>query len=77
MPDKETTEPPQGDQEPASGDNAEVEKFWARLDERVDAGIERALKKYRSQAPVGNSRTGRATLPGILADLVFGPPKGD
>jgi hypothetical protein len=51
--------------------------FWKKLsdtiDERIDAGIDRGLKKYR---PTGSQRTeGRTTIPGVIADIVFGKQK--
>lgn len=53
--------------------------YWAEFDKRVAAGIERgvesALGKLKKSQPVGTSRSGRHSLPAILSDIVFGPPK--
>lgn len=66
-----------GKQDPPKDPDDETEKaFWSKLgkliDDRVDAGIGRAIEKYRV---TGSSRNGgRTTLPGIMADLMFGKP---
>lgn len=57
--------------------NPEEEAFWKKFDERIDSGIKRNIDAYRKNAPTGTSRTGRTTLPGILANLVFGPAPKD
>jgi len=51
--------------------------FWKKFDERIDAGVKRNLESYQKSRSPGSSRTGRATLPGILADFVFGPATKD
>ena len=57
--------------------------FWDKLgttiEQRVDAVVEKRLKGLRPAGDsTGNQRgKGRTTLPGILADLVFGPEKKD
>jgi hypothetical protein len=47
--------------------------FWARFDERLKAGvgsaIDEKLKEFRESS---NSRTGRSTFPGFVADFMFG-----
>jgi hypothetical protein len=47
--------------------------FWAKFDERLKAGvggaIDEKLKEFRENS---NSRTGRKTLPGFIADFMFG-----
>ena len=53
------------------------ESFWKKFDERIDAAIDRKVADYRKKAGTGTSRSGRTTLPGILADLVFGPAPKD
>lgn len=80
------TEPPSqnpeaGTQDPAPAEDQGNEKaFWDRLGQvietRVDAVVEKRLKGMRDNS-TGTSRTGakRATLPGMIADLVFGPEK--
>lgn len=71
-------QPPQGNSggDGNSGENPE-ESFWKKFDERIDAAIDRKVADYRKKAGTGTSRTGRTTLPGILADLVFGPASKD
>ena len=62
------------------GDGGDPEaQFWAKLDKRLEEGIDRALsKRDKARQQPGTSRNGgRTSLPSILADLVFGPPKGD
>lgn len=68
------TEKPEGEGDTGSGEDAET-GFWEKLagviDERIDEGVERALKKH---AKIGTSRTGTKTpsVPGIIADIMFG-----
>jgi hypothetical protein len=69
----ETTEP-EGDP-PKEGENPE-DKFWARFDERLDAAIERGVKKHvpkRTANSSGPRTDGRLTLPKIVADFLGGP----
>jgi hypothetical protein len=71
-------DPEPQNQNSGGGDDSSTEDgFWKKLadtiDERIDAGIERGLKKHR---PTGAQRTeGRTTIPGIFADIVFGKQK--
>lgn len=56
--------------------------FWDKLgttiEQRVDAVVEKRLKGLQGKSATGDQRTkGRTTLPGFLADLVFGPEKRD
>lgn len=61
-----------------SGGNTDPEEsFWKKFDERIDGAIKRNVENYRKQARTGTSRSGRTTLPGILADFVFGPAPKD
>ena len=82
------TDPPEGTGGDNTGDKGtsqdDHEKaFWDRLgstiEQRVDAVVEKRLKGLRPESgSTGNQRgKGRTTLPGILADLVFGPEKKD
>lgn len=75
MTDSPNPDPSQGDK--SGGDPNPEESFWKKFDERIDAAIDRKVDAYRKKAGTGNSRTGRTTLPGILADLVFGPASKD
>jgi hypothetical protein len=64
--DSKPTDPPA---DPPANDDPEA-GFWAKLDERIDAGISRGIEKH---VKPGTSRNGgRTTLPGVLADLMFG-----
>ena len=80
MADKTEPDPQPTGGEPNAGDPPDAEQaFWDKLDKRIDAGIGRAIGEWKKAQPTGTSRTGggRTSLPSILADLVFGPPKGD
>lgn len=54
-------------------DPSPEDSFWAKFDEKLNAGIGAAidakLKEFRDNS---NSRTGRQTLPGFVADFMFG-----
>lgn len=68
--DPEPQDPPQGD---PPKDDAE-EKFWAKIDERLDAAIARGVQKHIPKRAPGTSRTeARMTAPRFLADLLGGP----
>lgn len=66
-----------------TGDNAPnaEDEFWGKFDAHLDGWLERKSKEATEQRarenPQGTSRTGskRVTLPGLIADIVFGPPK--
>lgn len=55
-----------------SGTDDVEAKFWTKLDQRIDAAIDRGVQKYARPA---GQRTGRTTLPGMLANFMFGPEK--
>jgi hypothetical protein len=70
-------DPEPQNQNSGGGDSTPEDGFWKKLadtiDERIDAGIERGLKKHR---PTGAQRTeGRTTIPGVIADIMFGKQK--
>jgi hypothetical protein len=46
--------------------------YWEKLTGHLDSWFDAKVEKYRGTSP---TRMGRTTLPGILADIVFGPPK--
>lgn len=78
MPDK--TDPPT-DQGTDDAKKREDE-FWGKLDTHLDSWLERKTKEANDQRAretpsQGTSRTGakRVTLPSLIADIVFGPPK--
>jgi len=48
------------------------DKFWEKFEGHLDTWFDRKVEKYRTTS---SSRTGRTTLPTIMADLIFGPPK--
>lgn len=45
------------------------ESFWKKFDERLDEGVKRAIDTHLKP---GGQRTGRTTLPGMIADLFYG-----
>jgi len=47
-------------------------KFWATFESKMDGWFDRKVEMYRSTA---TSRTGRTTLPEIMANMIFGPLK--
>lgn len=68
MPDPKTdpptpTEPTQDDQE---------EAFWTKFEGKMDSWFDKKVEKYRGTS---TTRTGRTTLPGIMANMIFGPDK--
>lgn len=68
----ESQDPPQGD---PPKDDTEA-KFWSQFDERLDAAIERGVKKHvpkRTANPSGPRTGGRLTLPQMIADAIGGP----
>ena len=77
MAESQNQDPQQGNSGGEGNGPDPEESFWKKLDERIDEGIKRNVESYRKNARSGTSRTGRTTLPGILADLVFGPAAKD
>jgi hypothetical protein len=70
MPDSKDQTPTDPPKEPTT---EEAEKaYWDKLTAHLDSWFDGKVEKYRTTSP---TRMGRTTLPGILADLVFGPPK--
>lgn len=68
MPDPQNTDPgPSTDEEKAE------QSFWEKLDARIDAGVDRAIEKHVRNRDSRNG--GRPTLPGMLADMMFGKSK--
>lgn len=67
--DKTTTSPPQNNEPPSDEQNAE-ESFWKRMDERLDAAIDRKVEQFRGTRDQRGS--GHTTLTGFLADVMFG-----
>jgi len=69
----ENQDPPEGT-EPANDEGAQAEaKFWEKFDSRLDSFFDRKLKQARDSS--ASRGKGRTTLPGILADFMFGPEK--
>jgi hypothetical protein len=67
---------PTSNPEPAQTEEA----FWKKLDERVKANLDSFYKdKLKDFQKNSSSRTGqgRTTLPGIIANIMFGPEKKD
>ena len=52
------------------------EAFWKKHEERtlgvLDAWFEKKREEFKGR---NTGRTGRTTLPGMLADIMFGPAK--
>lgn len=70
MPDPTPPTPPEPPKEPTA---EELEaKFWTTFESKMDGWFDRKVEKYRGTA---TSRTGRTTLPEIMANMIFGPPK--
>ena len=66
--------------EPDKPDTGSTDKeagFWKTLDERIDAGIERGIKKHVRPGNSRNGGQGSTNLPGFLADLIFGKDKAE
>lgn len=57
-----------------SGTDPAAERFWAQMDERLDAAIARGVQKHvpRASKP-GTARSGRTTLPEMIAQFMGGP----
>lgn len=49
------------------------EAFWSKFETRLDGWFDKKVEKYRTNATTRG--TGRSTLPGIMANLIFGPEK--
>jgi hypothetical protein len=64
------TEPPA---EPSG--EAEEAAFWTRLDERIEAGVNKVIDDRIKTAGSSSRNGGRTTLPKIMADLLFPPGK--
>lgn len=69
--DPKPTDPPADPPKEPTPEEAE-NAFWDKFENRLDGWFDKKVEKYRSTSP---TRMGRTTLPGILADIVFGPPK--
>jgi hypothetical protein len=50
-----------------------AKSFWEEFEKRIDGVIDRRMAQFQKSQPPGTSRTGRSTLPGILAELMGGP----
>jgi hypothetical protein len=71
MPDKQDPEPtPTPDPNP---DELEA-KYWATFESKLNGWFDGKIKELRDTS---TSRTGRTTLPGFMANLIFGPEKKD
>lgn len=80
MPDPKSNETPEPDAQdaPTTEPSDQEKAFWQKLDERIDAGLQRGVEKFMPKKPKGGepgtSRNGgRTTLPGIFADFMGGP----
>lgn len=66
------TDPP-ADPGPEDQEKAYWDKFGAEFDNRLNAWFDKKREEFRG--PSTSRSGGRTTLPGILADLIFGPEK--
>lgn len=68
--------PPAPEPSPEPTPEQQTAAFWASSKEHLsgimDEWFDKKVKDMRATSP---SRTGRTTLPGILADIMFGPKK--
>lgn len=75
MADKTDNTEPEGteNQDPKQNEPSDEDKFWSRFDERLDAAIERGVKKHVPTRKPGTQRTeGRTTVPQVIADFMWG-----
>jgi hypothetical protein len=77
MSDDATKTDPKEDPEKTEGDPEKG--FWDKLGSLIDERVEKAFdREHEKRGTVGNSRNdGRTTLPGLIADLMYGKPKKD
>jgi len=69
----------EGQQQQQGGEPNAEETFWNKLgsmlDERIDAGIQRTVEKYKV---TGSSRNGsRTSIPELVANAMFGKAKSE
>jgi hypothetical protein len=75
--------PPDPQTPPPPDPTEDAEKaFWEKFTGTMDSWWDNKMKSYQDQRPpntTGTSRTGgkRTTLPGLIADMVFGPEKSE
>jgi hypothetical protein len=69
----ETPPPPETPPESQTPEQVEA-AFWTKFESNLDTWFEKKIEKYRTTSP---SRTGRTTLPSIIAGMVFGNEKKD
>lgn len=67
MTDKQEPEKVEPDTE--GGEDERESAFWKKFDARLDEGVKRAVEQYVGR---GTSRSGRTTLPGLIADMFYG-----
>lgn len=72
-PNPDPANPPEPD--PAAAETAFWDRMGKQIDEKLEAFYAKKLKDFR---PNSSSRgNGRNNLPGIIADIMFGPVKKD
>lgn len=72
MPDKQDPTPPTPPEPPEPTPEQLEAAFMDRLFGRMDTWFDEKIKSYRGTA---GGRMGRTTLPEIVANAIFGPPK--
>jgi hypothetical protein len=73
MTDAPKTDPAADSTADDGGEGAE-QHYWDAFDLRVEGLLDKWFEKQSAKVR-GSARNGRATLPKMIADLVFGPEK--
>lgn len=68
-------DPPKDDGKADDPEKSYWDKMGKMLDERISAGVDNKIRELKGNAGTGTSRTGRTTIPKVLADLFFPEPK--
>ncbi len=66
-------DPPEGTDPPEPTADEVEKKYWDKFDERINGIIDAKVATLfpKGTAKTGTARTGRTTLPDVLADLFF------
>ena len=64
---------PKTDPTPEPTEDEREAKFWTTLDEHIDGRLNAMIEKHRTTS--GTRSSGRTTIPGLFADMIFGPAK--
>jgi hypothetical protein len=77
MPTDPKTDPPAATPPADPPEDERETAYWKKFDERVSSAVDKKLGELRDSARQSQQRTGRKTIPGMLADLVWGPDPAD